>query len=185
MADPDIGDIERRMDGAIEVLRREFAGLRTGRASVSLLEHITVAAYDGQMPLNQVASISVPDSRMLSVQVWDKGLAGEVEKAIRDSGLGLNPIAEGTLIRVPIPELNEERRVELTRVAGKYAEQAKVAVRNVRRDGMDMLKRMEREGELSQDEHRLWGEEIQSLTDQHIEKVGKMLTEKQDDIIQL
>lgn len=185
MADPDIADVERRMDSAVEVLRREFAGLRTGRASASLLEHISVAAYDSQMPLNQVASISVPEPRMLSVQVWDKGLAKEVEKAIRDAGLGLNPITEGALIRVPIPELNEERRVELTRVAGKYAEQAKVAVRNVRRDGMDMLKRMEREGELSQDEQHLWGEEIQSLTDDHIEKVSNMLATKQEEIIQV
>ena len=185
MADPDLADVERRMDGAVEVLRRELAGLRTGRASTSLLEHIAVTAYDGQMPLNQVASISVPEPRMLSVQVWDKGLVKEVEKAVRDAGLGLNPIVEGALIRVPIPELNEERRVELTRVAGKYAEQAKVAVRNVRRDGMDMLKRMEREGELSQDEQHLWGEEVQNMTDEHIEKVSTMLATKQEEIIQV
>lgn len=173
------------MDGAVEVLRQEFAGLRAGRASANLLEPITVTAYESQMPLNQVATISVPESRMLSVQVWDKSLAKSVEKAIRDAGLGLNPIAEGALLRIPIPELNEERRVELTRVAGKYAEQAKVAVRNVRHHGMDILKRMEREGKLSQDEQHLWGEEIQQLTDKHIEKVNAMLAAKQEDIIQV
>ena len=136
MADPDLSDIERRMDGAQEALRREFAGLRTGRASASLLEPITVEAYGSVMPLNQVASISVPEPRMITVQVWDRSLAGAVEKAIRSAGLGLNPAAEGQSIRVPIPALSEERRIELTKIAGRYSEQSRVAVRNVRRDGM-------------------------------------------------
>ncbi len=149
MADPDIDDLIRRMDGAKEVLRKEFAGLRTGRATTSLLEPVLVDAYGTQMPLNQVATINAPEPRMLTVQVWDKSMLGTVEKAIRNAGLGLNPIADAQFIRVPIPELNEERRRELSAVAGKYAEQAKIAVRNVRRDGMDKLKRMEKDGELS------------------------------------
>ena len=158
MADPDLNDIKRRMDGAQDALRREFGGLRTGRASAGLLEPITVAAYGAAMPLSQVATISVPEPRMIAVQVWDRSLAGAVEKAIRSAGLGLNPAAEGQSIRVPIPPLSEERRVELTKIAGKYAEQGRVAVRNVRRDGMEMLKRMEKDHEISQDEHHLWGE---------------------------
>jgi len=185
VADPDIDDLVRRMDGAVEVLRRELAGLRTGRAAPSMLEPVTVDAYDTQMPLNQVATISVPEPRMLSVQVWDRAMAKAVEKAIRDAGLGLNPIGEGQLIRVPIPELNEERRQELTKVAAKYAEQARVAVRNVCRDGMDKLKRMERDGELSQDDHHLWGDEIQALTDKHIATIDEMLTAKQGEIMQV
>ena len=135
-------DLSRRMEGAVEVLHKEFTGLRTGRASVSLLEPVMVEAYGVPTPLNQVASVSVPEPRMLSVQVWDKTMVKSVEKAIRDSGLGLNPAADGTLVRVPIPPLNEERRAELSKVAGKYAEQAKISVRNVRRDGMDQLKKM-------------------------------------------
>ncbi len=185
MADPDIDDITRRMDGAIEVLRREFAGLRTGRATPSLLEPIMVEAYGSEMPLNQLASTSVPESRMLSVQVWDKNMVKAVEKAIQNADLGLNPIVDNQLVRVPIPELNEERREELSKVAGKYAEEARVAVRNVRRDGMDKLKRMEKDGELSQDDQHLWGEEIQTITDGHIEKIDEMLASKQQDIMQV
>lgn len=185
MADPDIDDLQRRMDSALEVLKKEFAGLRTGRASVHLLEPITVDAYGAAMPLNQVATISVPEPRMITVQVWDKSMAGAVDKAIRDSGLGLNPSAAGQLIRVPIPPLSAERRQELTKVAHKYAEQAKVAVRNVRRDGMDMLKRMEKDHELSEDEHRLWADEIQSLTDQHIKTVDELLEQKDQEILQV
>ena len=185
MADPDIKDIERRMDGAIDALHREFAGLRTGRASIRLLEPITVAAYGAEMPLNQVGTISVPEPRMITVQVWDRSLVGAVERAIRDSGLGLNPASDGQLVRVPIPMLSEERRVELTRIAGKYAEQARVAVRNVRRDGMDTLKQLERDHEISQDEHHLWADEIQALTDRHIELVDETLAQKESEIMQV
>ncbi len=185
MADPDIDDLVRRMDGAIEVLRREFAGLRTGRATPSLLEPVMVEAYSSEMPLNQLATISVAEPRMLSVQVWDKNMVKPVEKAILNADLGLNPMADGQSVRVPIPELNEERRGELSRVAAKYAEVARIAVRNVRRDGMDMLKRMEKEGDLSQDEHHLWGGEIQSITDEHVAKVDEMLHAKQEEIMQV
>jgi len=185
VADPDIDDLVRRMDGAIEVLRKELAGLRTGRASPSLLEPVTVEAYGSQMPLNQVATIGVPEPRMLTAQVWDKSMVKAVEKAIRDAGLGLNPMADGQLVRIPIPELNEERREELSRIAAKYAEQAKVAVRNVRRDGMDKLKRMEKAGEISEDEHRLWGDDVQKITDDHIKLIDEMLAAKQQEIMQV
>ena len=185
MTDPDIQDIERRMDGANDALRREFAGLRTGRASIHLLEPITVPAYGAEMPLNQVGTISVPEPRMITVQVWDRSLVGAVERAIRDSGLGLNPANDGQLVRVPIPMLSEERRVELSRIAGKYAEQARVAVRNVRRDGMDTLKQMERDHEISQDEHHLWADEIQEVTDRHIELVDATLAQKEAEIMQV
>ena len=185
MADPDTNDLVRRMDGAIEVLRREFSGLRTGRATPSLLEPVMVEAYGSEMPLNQIATINVSEPRMLSVQVWDKNMVKPVEKAILNADLGLNPMADGQLLRVPIPELNEERREELSRVAAKYAEQARIAVRNVRRDGMDTLKRMEKEGDLSQDEHHLWGGEIQSITDEHVAKVDEMLDAKQEEIMRV
>ena len=178
----DIDDVERRMDGAVEVLRREFAGLRAGRASASLLEPVTVEAYGADMPLNQVGTINVPEPRMLSVQVWDKGLVKSVEKAIRNASLGLNPSADGTLVRVPIPELSEERRVELVKVAHKYAEEARIAVRNVRRGGMDQLKRMEKDGEMSQDDHRIWADEVQTLTDKHVEAINDLLEQKEQDI---
>ena len=185
MADPDLSDIERRMDGALEALRKEFAGLRTGRASPSLLEPIAVDAYGSSMSLNQLGNINVPEPRLLSVQVWDRSMVKAVEKAIRESGLGLNPQTEGQTIRVPIPELNEERRRELTKVASKYGEQARIAVRNVRRDGMDTLKRMEKNGEISQDEHKMWAEEIQSLTDDHVKKVDEAVDTKEKEIMQV
>lgn len=185
MADPDIDGIQRRMAGALEVLKQEFAGLRTGRASASLLEPITVDAYGGQMPLNQLAHINVPEPRLLTVQVWDKGAVKAVEKAILTSGLGLNPAVDGQLIRVPIPELNEERRQELTRVAGKYAEQARVAVRNVRRDGMDSLRRMEKDGEMSRDEHRAWSDEIQQLTDEMVARIDETAAAKEEEILRV
>ena len=185
MADPDLSDITRRMDGAQEALRREFAGLRTGRASAALLEPVTVEAYGASMPINQVGSVSVPEPRMVTVQVWDRSLVGAVEKAIRAAGLGLNPASDGQLVRVPIPALSEERRVELTRVAAKYAEQARVAVRNVRRDGMEMLKKMEKDGDISKDEHHLWSEEIQELTDQHIKDIDTALAQKEEEILQV
>lgn len=183
--DPDLDDLKRRMQGALDMLNQEFGGLRTGRASASLLEPIVVVVYGSQMPLNQVANINVPEPRMLTVQVWDKGNVQAVEKAIQASGLGLNPSVDGQLIRVPIPELSEERRVELTKVAGKYAEQARVAVRNVRRDGMETLKKMERDGEMSKDEHRLWGDEVQAMTDEIIEKIDGTLQTKEQDILQV
>ena len=185
MADPDIADIERRMNGAVEALKREFAGLRTGRASAALLEPITVDAYGSKMPLNQVGTVGVPEPRMLTVQVWDTGLVGAVDKSIRDSGLGLNPQTEGNLVRVPIPELTEERRVELTKIANKYAEQARVAARNVRRDGMDTLKRMEKDGEISQDDQRQWSQDIQKLTDETVSTIDAALTTKDQEIMQV
>ncbi|MDP7427818.1 MAG: ribosome recycling factor [Alphaproteobacteria bacterium] len=170
------------MNGALEVLKQEFGGLRTGRASASLLEPVLVEAYGSQMPLNQLATISVPESRLLTVQVWDKGMVKAIEKAIQSAGLGLNPSVEGQLLRVPIPELNEERRVEMTRVAGKYAEQARVAVRNVRRDGMEKLKK---EGDLSQDDQHLYGDEIQSMTDRIIGLLDEALATKETEIMQV
>ncbi len=184
MAEPDISDLKRRMDGAVNVLRSEFGGLRTGRASASLLDRVVVPAYGGEVPIHQVATVNVPEPRLLTVNVWDKSLVGAVEKAIRNSGLGLNPASDGQIVRVPIPELSEERRVELVKIAGKYAEQARVSVRNVRRDGMDTLKRMEKEGEISQDEHHAWSEEIQSLTDDRVKEIDEALAGKEKEIMQ-
>jgi ribosome recycling factor len=178
-------DIKRRMDGALDALKREFSGLRTGRASPALLDHVVVEAYGAKMPLNQVASVNVPEPRLLTVQVWDAANVKPTEKAIQDAELGLNPQTEGNTIRVPIPELSEERRGEMTKVAAKYAEQARVAVRNVRRDGMDSLKRMEKDGDISQDEQRLRGEDIQKLTDAHIKMVDELLEAKEQEIMQV
>lgn len=185
MATPDIADIKRRMDSALETLRKEFGGLRTGRASVNLLDPVMVDAYGSMMPLNQVATVGVPEPRMLTVQVWDKGLVKVVEKGIRDAGLGLNPQSDGTLIRVPLPDLNEERRKELVKVAGKYAEQARVSVRNVRRDGMEMLKKLEKGHQISEDEHHKWQDEIQTLTDSHVKKIDETLHTKEKEILQV
>jgi ribosome recycling factor len=185
VADPDINDLKRRMEGAVAVLKSEFGGLRTGRASASLLEPITVEAYDSEVPINQVGNIGVPEPRLLTVQVWDKTLVKKVENAIRNSGLGLNPQTDGQLVRIPIPQLDEQRRAELSKIAAKYGEQAKIAIRNVRRDGMDMLKRMEKDGEISQDEHRVWSDEIQELTDKEAEKVDGLLEIKQAEIMQV
>lgn len=181
----DLDDLKRRMEGAVDVLKTEFAGLRTGRASAGLLEPVTVEAYGSQMPLNQVGTVSVPEPRMLSVQVWDASLAGAVEKAIRNSGLGLNPMAEGAVIRIPIPELTEDRRRDLTKVAHSYAEHARVAVRNVRRDGMDTLKKMEKDGSISEDDHRQQAEKVQELTDQQIKIIDELLSHKDADIMQV
>ena len=178
-------DLRRRMDGALEVLRKEFGGLRTGRASASLLEPIMVNAYGNTVPLNQVASINVPEPRMITVQVWDRGVVKAVDKAIRESGLDLNPQTEGQTIRVPIPDLNEERRRNLTRVAAKYAEDARVSVRNVRRDGVETLRRLEKESELSQDEHRKQQREVQHLTDDYIRRIDEALTQKDAEILQV
>ncbi len=182
--DIDVDDLKRRMDGAVSVLKQEFAGLRTGRASAAILDPIMVDAYESQLPINQCATINVPDPRMISVNVWDKSLVGAVDRAIRNSGLGLNPIVEGTILRLPIPELNEERRAELARVAGKYAEGARVAVRNVRRDGMDQIKSAKAEG-MSEDDQRLWSDEIQELTDGAISSIDEALKVKQEEIMQV
>ena len=178
-------DIQRRMEGAVEVLHKEFGGLRTGRASVSLLDPVQVMAYGQAMPLNQVGTVGVPESRMLSVQVWDKGMVKAVEKGIVDSGLGLNPVVDGQMVRIPIPPLNEERRKELAKVAGKYTEDARVAVRNVRRSGMDELKRAEKGNEISEDELRQYSDEIQKLTDDFVAKVDDALANKEEEIMQV
>ena len=180
----DLDDLERRMEGALAALRSDFASLRTGRASAAMLDAITVEAYGTNMPVNQLATINVPDPRMVTVSVWDKSMVGKVEKAIRASGLGINPVVEGTLMRLPIPELNEERRRDLTKVAGQYAEHARVAIRNVRRDGMDKIKRAKAEG-LSEDEQKLYHDEIQELTDAAIAKVDAALEAKQQEIMQV
>ena len=178
-------DLRRRMDGALEVLRKEFGGLRTGRASASLLEPITVSAYGGAMPLNQLANVSVPEPRMITVQVWDRSMVKAVDKAIRESGLGLNPQTEGQVIRVPIPDLNEERRRELTRVTAKYAEQARVSVRNVRRDGVDLLRKREKDAEISQDQQRKLQQDVQHLTDDYIKRIDEALEQKDREILQV
>lgn len=179
----DIADLRRRMDGAVDVLRNEFAGLRTGRASAGMLDPVLVDVYGTKMPINQVGTVSVPEPRLLTVQVWDASATKAVEKAIRESGLGLNPQPEGTVIRVPIPELNEERRHELSKVAGKYAEAARVSVRNIRRDGMDSLKKMEKDGDISEDEQKRFSDQVQKLTDEIIKKIDGILTEKEKDIM--
>jgi ribosome recycling factor len=183
--DPIVKELRRRMDGTLDVLRKEYGGLRTGRASASLLEPVQVDAYGSHMPLTQVGTVSVPEPRMLSVQVWDRSMVKAVEKAIREAGLGLNPQTEGQVIRVPIPDLSEERRRELGKVAAKYAEQARVAVRNVRRDGLEPLKKQEKDGEISQDQHRKLQTEIQHLTDEYVKKVDDILHQKEKEILQV
>ena len=185
MADELSNELKRRMDGALEALRREFAGLRTGRASVHLLDPVVVKAYGGEMPLNQVGTVNVPESRMITVQVWDRSLVIAVEKAIRDANLGVNPQTDGQLVRVPIPELSSERRQELTKLAHKYAEQGRIAVRNVRRDGMETLKKMEKDGKISEDDHRRRSDEVQKATDEHIKKVDDALAQKEKEILQV
>jgi ribosome recycling factor len=180
----DLDNLQHRMDGALNVLRGEFATLRTGRASGAMLDPVTVDAYGTTMPLNQCATINVPEPRMITVSVWDRSLIGAVEKAIRSSSLGINPVVEGTLMRLPIPELNEERRRELTKVAGQYAEGARVAIRNVRRDGMDQIKKANAAG-MSEDEQKIYHDEIQELTDNAIKKVDEILAAKQEEIMQV
>ena len=175
--------LAKRMDGALDVLRKELQGLRTGRASTNLLEPVTVEAYGSNMPLSQVATVTAPEARMLNVQVWDRGMVKAVDKAIRNAGLGLNPVGEGQLLRIPLPELSQERRQELVKVAHKYAEQTKVAVRNVRRDGMDQLKRLEKDGDISVDEQGKRSQEVQQLTDKHIEQVDQLVRQKERDIL--
>ncbi len=181
----DLKDLQRRMDGAFNVLKQEFGSLRTGRANASLLDPVTVDAYGTPMPLNQLATITVPEPRTISVQVWDKSQVDAVDKAIRESGLGLNPIGEGQVLRIPIPELNEERRQELAKQAAKYAEQARVAVRNVRRDGMEQLKRQEKAGEIGQDEQHTHGSEVQEITDSVIKQIDEALSAKEEEIMQV
>lgn len=178
-------DLKNRMQGAIEMLEKEFSGLRTGRASVNMLEPVTVEVYGARMPLNQVANVSVPEPRMLTVQVWDMNNTKAVEKAIRESGLGLNPQGEGSLIRVPIPELSTERRAELQKVAGKYAEQTRIAIRNVRRDGMDAIKKAVKDNEISEDDEKKQSDEVQKATDHFIKLVDDMLAKKETDIMKV
>ena len=180
-----IEDFSKRMDGAVTSLKNEFSGLRKGRASASLLDPIVVDVYGSKMPINQVGTISVPDPRTISVQVWDKGQAEAVDKAIRESGLGLNPNLDGQLIRVPIPELNAERREELCKVASKYAENARVAVRNVRRDGMDTLKKLEKQSDLSQDDQKNLSNEVQKITDTSIKMIDDLLQNKTNEIMSI
>ena len=182
---PVLSNYAQRMDRAVQALKEEFASLRTGRASANLLDQVTVDAYGSQMPLNQVASISVPEPRSITVNVWDRGLAVSVEKAIRNAGLGLNPVVEGQNLRIPIPPLTEERRRELAKVAGKYAEQQKIAVRNVRRDAMDDLKKAEKDNVITQDEHRRMDVEVQKLTDEAVKRVDEALKTKEQEIMQV
>ena len=180
----DTDDLERRMEGAMASLRTEFASLRTGRASASMLEPVMVDAYGQMTPINQVGTVNVPEPRMVTINVWDKALVGKVEKAIRESGLGINPQLNGTIIMLPIPELNEERRRELTKVAGQYAENARVAVRNVRRDGMDQIKKAKNDG-MIEDDQKFWESEVQELTDRYIKTVDELLETKQGEIMQV
>ena len=179
----DINELKRRMQGAVQVLKQELGGLRTGRASASLLDPIHVDAYGQNMPLNQLATVSVPEARLLSVQVWDKSMVHAVEKAIMAANLGLNPSSEGQVIRLRIPELNEERRKDLVKVAHKYAEAARVAVRHVRRDGLDVIKKLEKDHKISKDDHDRQSNEIQKATDQTIADIDKMLTGKEKEIL--
>ena len=180
--DIDIDAIEKRMNGAVSAMKSEFQALRTGRASASLLDKIMVNAYGAMTPLNQCAGINVPEPRMITVTVWDKTLIESVDKAIRESNIGINPVGDGMMLRLPIPELNEERRVELTKVAGGYAENARIAVRNVRRDGMDQVKKSD---DLSEDDQKIWSDEIQELTNKAIKKIDEVLEQKQAEIMQV
>ncbi len=182
--DIDLKDLERRMDGAMGALKNEFSSLRTGRASASILEPVMVDAYGSSMPLNQCGTVNVPEPRMITVTVWDKGLVGAVEKAIRDSGLGMNPVVDGMTLRLPIPELNEERRKDLSKLAGQYAENAKVSIRNVRRDGMDQIKKAKADG-MGEDDQKIWSDEIQTLTDNAIAAIDGVLENKQAEIMQV
>lgn len=180
----DVDALKRRMDGAMGALKTEFASLRTGRASASILEPVMVDAYGAMMPLNQCGTVNVPEPRMITVTVWDKGLLNAVEKAIRNSGLGINPVGDGMTLRLPIPELNEERRQDLAKVAGSYAEHARVAVRNVRRDGMDQVKKAKNSG-MGEDDQKIWSDEIQTMTDAAIVNIDKALEAKQAEIMQV
>ena len=184
MVAPTLTEFEKRMDGALEALKKEFAGLRTGRASTTLLDPVSVEVYGAHMPINQVATVSAPEPRLLSVQVWDRSNVGPVEKAIRLAGLGINPVTDGQNIRLPIPDLTEERRKELAKLAHQYAEKARIAVRNVRRDAMDTLKTDEKKHEISEDEHKRLGVEVQKLTDDAIKEIDDVLAHKDREILQ-
>ena len=179
----DMSDVSRRMDASVTSLSNDFSGLRAGRASTAMLDPVLVDAYGSKMPLNQLSNVSAPESRLLTVTVWDAGLADAVEKAIRESGLGLNPQAEGTVIRIPVPDLSEERRKEMVKVAGKYAEASRVAIRNIRRDAIEAVRKAEKEGGMSEDERHSLENEAQKLTDSHISKVDEMLAQKEKDIL--
>lgn len=181
----DFKDLQRRMEGAIGAFHHDLASLRTGRASSNLLDPIQVQAYGSPMPINQVATVSVPEPRMISVSVWDKQLVGAVDRAIRESNLGFNPIMDGTTLRIPLPELNEQRRKELVKIAHQYAESARVAVRHVRRDGMEHVKKAEKDGVISQDESRIQSERVQKMTDEKISRIDSMLVEKEAEIMQV
>jgi ribosome recycling factor len=185
MSKPDLAKYRDRMDKAVIALKDEFGGLRTGRASASLLEPVMVEAYGASVPLNQVGAISVPEPRMITVSVWDKSMVGPVEKAIRSAGLGLNPLTEGMMLRIPIPPLTEDRRKDLAKLAGRYAEQQRVAVRNVRREAMEELKKLEKDSEISQDEMKRAGDEVQGFTDQAIKRVDEALKVKEQEIMQV
>jgi ribosome recycling factor len=178
-------DLIRRMDGALETLRRDFAGLRTGRASPGLLEPVKVEAYGTEVPITQVGTIGVPEPRLITVQVWDRSMVGAVERAIRDWGLGLNPSSDGQLVRVPIPQLTAERRAELAKAAGRYAEGARIAIRGVRRDGMDQIKGFEKKHEIGEDEQKDWSEDVQKMTDGYIKRIDDSLTDKDKEIRQV
>ncbi|MGI4792847.1 MAG: ribosome recycling factor [Janthinobacterium lividum] len=178
-------DLTRRMDGALETLRRDFSGLRTGRASPGLLEPVKVEAYGTEVPITQVGTIGVPEPRLITVQVWDRTMVGAVERAIRDCGLGLNPGSDGQLVRVPIPQLTAERRAELAKAAGRYAEGARIAIRGVRRDGMDQIKGFEKKHEIGEDEQKNWSEDVQKLTDGYIKRIDDSLTDKDKEIRQV
>jgi ribosome recycling factor len=180
----DTDDLQRRMDGAMAALKHEFASLRTGRASASIVDPIMVDAYGQMTPINQLGTVNVPEPRMVVINVWDKGMIAKVEKAIRESGIGINPVTDGPLIRLPIPELNEERRKQLTKVAAGYAENAKIAIRNVRRDGMDQIKKAKSAG-MSEDDQKMWSEEVQDMTDKAIAAVDRALEAKQAEIMQV
>ena len=185
MSSIELTEIKRRMDGAISAFKSDIASLRTGRASANVLDPVTVEAYGARMPLNQVANITVPEPRMLSVSVWDRSMVKAVEQAIRESSLGLNPIIEGQNMRIPLPELNEERRKSLVKVAHEYAEKAKVATRHVRRDGMDGFKKAEKDGKMSQDDSRVNSEKVQKMTDDTINEIDRLLHDKEKEIMQV
>jgi len=181
----DFADLERRMEGALTSLKGDLAGLRTGRASANILDPITVEAYGQQMPMNQVGTVSVPEPRMIAIQVWDKGMVGAVEKAIRESNLGLNPVTDGSNLRIPMPEMNEERRKEVVKIAHQYAEQTRVAIRHVRRDGMDAIKKVQKDGDIGEDDARTLSDKVQKATDDKIAEVDVIIAAKEQEIMQV
>ena len=181
----DLADLKRRMEGAITSLKGDLAGLRTGRASANILDPITVDAYGQKMPMNQVGTISVPEPRMLAIQIWDKGMVSAVEKAIRESNLGLNPVTDGTNLRIPMPEMNEERRKEVVKIAHQYAEQTRVAIRHVRRDGMDAIKKAQKDGDIGEDDAHNFSDQVQKSTDAMIAEVDTIISAKEEEIMQV